>query len=267
MDVVALIATVPRVEELFSISLPSLVSQIKPPDAVFLIQDHSILTDEQISQIKMLLSPLRVYVYGNSGASGAAGSWNTGIEHISKAYGECYIAILDDDDSWHPEHLRLCLSNSNRGASDLVLSGIEAFKAGKKADCLVPNDVRVDEFLVGNPGWQGSNTFIKLSTLKKVGGFTDGLISCNDRDLAIRVLSDENLAVSYTNQVSVRWNFGNQPSALSAPGSPQKLRGCAQFLRLHSHRMTASQQDAFFHRMDCLFKLCKAKIIREMEQL
>ena len=50
-----------------------------------------------------------------------------------------------------------------------------------------PNQLSVNDFLIGNPGIQGSNIFIRLSCFLEAGGFDENIKSCTDRDLCIRI--------------------------------------------------------------------------------
>lgn len=66
----------------------------------------------------------------------------------------------------------------------------------KRSDCEKPNifsieDLCVSNFLIGNPGVQGSNMFFKFSSVLKINGFDENLSSCTDRDFMIRFLSQK----------------------------------------------------------------------------
>ena len=129
----------------------------------------------------------------------------------------------------------------------------------------IPDNISAADFLIGNPGWQGSNTFISLSSALRIGGYTDGLISCNDRDFAIRALELGDLDIQYTRRVTVDWHINQAPDALSAVGSEQKLKGSAQFLRFHGGKMSPIQREQFFRRMESLFGLNKMTIERTVQ--
>ena len=264
MDVVALIATVPRFDSLLNISLPSIKAQVYQPRQIVLVVDQCDLTEEEVSLLQSLVAPITLTILNNQRCQGAAGSWNTGISYIREQLPESYIAILDDDDFWSPSHLQLCIDNSLEGAADVVLSGIAIMKEGQLIARNVPADIDVEAFLIGNPGWQGSNTFIKAQLLADVRGFSDGLVSSNDKDLAIRVLSLPNVSISYTQDVSVVWNLALHANALSAKGSYQKLIGCAQFLYLHGYLMTHEQRAKYFERIALLFGLSAEAILHEL---
>lgn len=267
MTIIALIATVPRFNDLLSISIPSIARQKKLPHAIVIVTDKGTLTPDEQSLLIYASPKIKMYFVENMRADGVAGSWNTGIDFISKYHSECYIAILDDDDIWLPNHLYICSQLAKKSNADLVLSGIGVLTNQIVVANNIPYNIELSDFLVGNPGWQGSNTFIWLQTLKKAGGYTDGLISSNDKDFAIKVLGVKGLEIAYSNEVTVHWQCGHNPLALSAKGSRQKLRGNAQFLFLHGNKMHAEQMKSYFQRMDVFFQLKEKDIKIELEKV
>lgn len=266
-SVIVLIATTPRLSLLSEHALPSVINQTCQPKAVVIVSDMRSLDEKEVENLRSKLKSITLHVLVNSRASGAAGSWNTGINYISDNFPNSYIAIIDDDDVWQPEHLSSCLLRSEEGKADIVLSGINVNIDNKTVATNIPKDLKVSDFLVGNPGWQGSNTFIKTGLATKVGGFTDGLTSGNDKDFAIRILESDLATIRYTNTATVDWMCNQSPDALSAPGSKQKLRGCAQFLKLHGEKMSRSEMEIYFERTAALFALSKNDILDEMELL
>lgn len=265
--VIVLIATTPRLALLTENALPSILNQTAVPAAVVIVSDKRHLSQDEALLLRTKFSSIPLYLMKNSRKAGAAGSWNTGIDFIAERFPESYIAIIDDDDRWDPSHLNSCLSNSNSGTADVILSGIKIIINQEIVALNIPKEVSVHDFLIGNPGWQGSNTFMKTEFAKKVGGFTDGLISGNDRDFAIRALEYTEVQMNYTNKATVDWVCNKSPDALSAPGSKQKLRGSAQFLKLHGNKMTVQDMDSYFLRAQELFSLSKQDIIDEIRIL
>jgi glycosyltransferase involved in cell wall biosynthesis len=259
--VVVLVATTPRFTYLISQAIDSVVAQTVKAMAVVVVSDRRELTIEEVHILRNKLVDTPLVVLKNQFLAGVAGSWNSGIQYIAKNFCKSYIAILDDDDRWLPEHLQSCLKHSDNGTADIILSGINIIKNDNLIGTNIPRDVIVDDFLTGNPGWQGSNTFISVQTALSIDGYTNGMVSSNDRDFAIRCLSLPNVKVRYTNCATVNWRVGHTDSALSAAGSDQKLQGSVQFLQKYMHRMSAQQIDQYFTRMENLFNLDKARIL------
>ncbi|MBO2661871.1 MULTISPECIES: glycosyltransferase family 2 protein [Shewanella] len=263
---VVLMASRPTLEYLLEVSLPSVVSQSLLPDEVVIVADKMPFTDVQQQVIAQCLPGIPVSFLYNRRAPGAAGAWNTGLDYVQANYPEAWVAILDDDDLWQTNHLQSCAELVADNV-DAVISGIEVRRHGETLALNTPKDLKYTDFLVKNPGWQGSNTFVRLSAIQAVGGFTDGLVSCNDRDLAIRMLLRAPERFRYTDTVTVVWHCNQSEEALSAPNSPQKRKGCAQFLRLHEHRMSPADKQAFFGRLQTLFKISEADIMEEYQSM
>jgi glycosyltransferase involved in cell wall biosynthesis len=90
----------------------------------------------------------------NARTKGAAGAWNTGLDFIRANFGDAWVAILDDDDEWEDDHLRLCKSGAT-GDVGAVISGIVTYVDGVPASVAVHDKFESRSFLSHNPGWQG----------------------------------------------------------------------------------------------------------------
>ena len=171
-----------------------------------------------------------------------------------------YVAILDDDDEWEPLHLEAARDVAATFGADVVVSGLRHMVDGVEVPRTLPKGLQVDHFLAGNPGWQGSNTFILQKILVRSGGFREGLPSLNDRDLAVRVLSDSDISIAYTNLWTARWYHRNRET-LSAPRSPAKIAGLRMFWRLYRSKMSDSVEQQFFSRAANYFGIDRNEIV------
>jgi glycosyltransferase involved in cell wall biosynthesis len=190
----------------------------------------------------------------NSRSKGNAGAWNTGLEWIGKNDSNAWVAILDDDDTWEPQHLNNCM-NAVEGNEDGIVSPIQTIVNGEPLPAEVKNKFTVCDFLRGNPGWQGSNTFLKYSTFQKVGFFDEELSCTHDRDLAIRLLSTPAFRLKILSQVTAK--YYSETHRISLTNSPQKKIGMIQFWRKHSWRMSDEDKIAFLERAENMFHLPK----------
>ena len=268
LPVIALIATTPRVELLQNRALPSIQRQSHPPEAVVVVADQRRLTAEETEASVAAVPMLPSYLLANVLTRGVAGAWNTGLKFIARRWPACYVAILDDDDEWDSDHIETCFGTAHQaGWPDVVVSGLRILRDGEEIPRPPPARLHVDDFLVGNPGWQGSNTFVSIQTLLKAGMFTEGLASTNDRDLAIRILSQPRSRIAFTGKHTTTWNIDSHRTSLSSPGSAEKSRGLASFLRLHGHRMTPEIRDRFYMRAQQLFGLTAEDILKAQEAL
>jgi hypothetical protein len=253
--VTALIATRPRWKSLISVSLPSLLKQTWRPHEVVIVADSRPLSPSECASVKGQLARHQITILRNDRMAGVAGSWNTGLADIRARRPEAFVAILDDDDEWDEDHLEKCadIVKTTDGTVDVVVSGLRILRDGKELPRSAPLSLSVEEFLTGNPGWQGSNTFVRAETLRHAGDFTDGLQSLNDRDLAVRVLSLDGIQLGFTGRMTTTWHLGREPDTLSRAGAPEKRLGIMQFLALHGHRMSPVVKAAFAERCRQLF--------------
>jgi hypothetical protein len=269
MAVIGLVASHPREKLLLTRSLPSIRAQTRPVDALVIATDRTALCEDTKRGIRLLLQPILVVFVQNLGTHGVAGTLNAGLDVIARHWPQCYVAILDDDDRWDPEHIDCCYKKAEAsGWPDIVLSGLRVWKDGIEIPRLLPKGLRPCDFLAGNPGWQGSNTFVKFCSLRKCGSFTPGLISSGDRDFAIRLLSQPGTRIAYTGKFTSNWICAESPEALSAPASEQKLTGLAQFYALYGGHMARPRiREAFFHRAKLFFQFEEHEILEKMQQL
>lgn len=257
---VVLIATCDRLPLLLERSLPSVAAQLVEPVGVVLVNDGTPFKRSEIHAVEAILGHIPLVSLANDGARGAAGAWNTGIRYLAQRDFTGYLAILDDDDSWEVDHLSLNMETARGANADVVVSGLRhitsvGVKETKLCEALKPTD-----FYVGNPGWQGSNTFVRMQAMLDAGGFREGLPSCNDRDLAVRLLSQPALRVCYTNHWTANWYADGSSQTLSSPGTTSKRDGLRWFWHLYGDFMTDEQRAAFFERAARLFLVGRAEI-------
>lgn len=260
-SLVVLIATKPRIDSLVKVALPSIARQTLAPSAVYIVADRRTLTSIECKHLTNQFPSLNFQFLNNENSPGAAGTWNTGLREIDLVEKDCYVAILDDDDVWDADHLEVCYSTAARNQwPDIVISGLRIMKEGLEIPRPIVEEVCVDDFLVGNPGWQGSNTFAQISAFRKAGYFTDGLQSSNDRDLAIRLLSLPEIQVAFTKKFTSNWRLDAEPDCLSRRRGSEKISGLRQFLHLHGSKMTIVQRIQFFGRCNHLFGVTEQEL-------
>lgn len=117
------------------------------------------------------------------GAGTAGASRNAGAVLTSSPY----LAFLDDDDLWQPDHLeRLHLSLSRDDADFAV-----AWTAADDPTFVfarMTSGLRVRDVVSRNPGFVGSNFLVRTDVFRSVGGFDPALRVANDQDLLVRLL-------------------------------------------------------------------------------
>ena len=250
---VALVATQNRWELLTRFSLPSIRRQSRPPALALVVNDGPAFSSAEHREIEAVLSPVPAVVLQNHRAAGAAGAWNTGLAHLRQRGHDGFVAILDDDDAWDPCHLEASHGVAASQGAEVVVSGLRRVVDGAEVPRPLPERLGARDFLVGNPGWQGSNTYVSMARLAQVRGFRDGLASLNDRDLAHRLLRLSGLRVGYTGRWTSTWQVRSDHAALSAPRSPAKISGLRWFWTIYGPEMSADEAAAFFQRASRCF--------------
>ena len=260
--VAALLATCGREELLCQRSMPSVVGQSLLPEAVVIVADGVPLSRRAYRRLDHLCAGIPLVLLKNRRVPGAAGAWNTGIDHLAKVGFSGFIAVLDDDDHWDREHSEVNLQTARARGANLVVSGLRLHAADGPVPRPLIRELSARDFLVGNPGWQGSNTFVDLELLRAVGGFTDGLASLNDRDLAIRLLRHSKARPALTRRWTATW-YCDTVGALSEPRSVAKREGLRQFWIMYGEEMSDDEKTAFFTRARHLFGIPAEEITGE----
>ena len=181
-----------RVEELFNLSLHSVLQQTVKPDSIVVVDDNndSCVSNKIKTKISIIGNSSVHYIRNTRTCNmSGTGAWNTGVDFLAEKLGnDSYFAILDDDDSWDEEYLENINHEINNNPNAIAI-----FAFLKRSDCATesifyPSDLTVKNFLLGNPGIQGSNMCFKIESFMEIDGFDEKLASCTDRDLMIRFL-------------------------------------------------------------------------------
>ena len=133
--VAVLVATANRTHYLKSRTLVSVGSQTRPPVRLVVVDDSDA---ENTDQTRRLVEgwhfpSVNVDFLRNRRTKGAAGAWNSGLDHLLRTSNvspdQIYVAILDDDDEWLPHHLESCSATIGGRRSR---SGRDAFLADRR---------------------------------------------------------------------------------------------------------------------------------------
>jgi len=247
LPLVVVLATCNRPVLLAERSLASLSAQTRAPDAVVVVDDSDPLhRARNAAAVKLAAGLPQAELIPNARTAGAAGAWNTALSWASARYADCWIAMLDDDDAWAPRHLELCGALARPGV-DAVISGIQLRLYGVLQPWSSPPPMTFRDFLRGNPGWQGSNTFVRLSRLLEAGAFDEALESTHDRDLAIRLLRLPRFRATQTGVCTATYHLDDEPR-LSTARSERKRLGLAAFWAKHRALMDDEDARAFLDR-------------------
>ena len=248
-----------RLELLEHRSLESVKKQTLCPDVVVLVLDYEI---DEIIRGKIELIKERVWsaqkhrlefiVIGNRRTKNtASGAWNSGLDELCRRYGRnaegLFVAVLDDDDAWTPDHLELCHELAAKTNADMVIPGLIRHESetdqGRFQD--IPPGLEPEKLFIKNTHIQGSNLFLRLSRLLEVGGFDENLPSCTDRDLCIRLSRLESFKTASLNAHTVHHYADSRSDRLTInPGT--KGVGLKRFFEKHAPDFPNNAHDDFY---------------------
>ena len=259
LQLVVLVTLTNRIHLHKSRTIPSLTRQSKGWDLLVVVDDSTESTDEIRTLFESSGLPQMVYVR-NRRSRGAAGSWNTGLSAIGERMPDAWVAILDDDDEWSGEHLSSCYEMSKK-ETDAVISGIVTYVDESPASIPHLGPFERSAFLYHNPGWQGSNTFVKLSQVVRAGLFDESLACTHDRDLALRLLALDGFRHTRTGLVTVKYHVSVNEPAYTRRLNPQKLEGLRGFWKKYQASMDEPTKSRFLDHALKMFGFRPAQII------
>ncbi len=273
-SIVAIIATKNRPILLKDRALKSILNQKRFPSEIIIIDDSDEKYQDQNRKIADEIGTIIKCTYlKNQRTPGASGAWNTGITHVFKHSGKpsnIYIAILDDDDEWLPDYLNSCFRLISENPNiDWIVPDFHRVETSRENPFFqeAPKKVFTDLFIVGNPGIQGSNLFLRLSTFLEAGCFDENLSSCTDRDLCIRLCDLGDIAYTRLPEIMMLHYAEPQRLRLSTPHSPNKMNGLTAFWLKYHGRMTEAQREAFCSRSKLLFNWLPSNTTQRKEHL
>ena len=261
LKLAVVVATADRADLLANRALPSVASQTLSPSQVVVVDDsQSPGNAEQTARCARDWNcpDARVAFLRNRRTKGAAGAWNSALDHLLRhGRGDpssVYVAILDDDDRWLPEHLAACAAAIQRQGLDMVATPFWRIEGdGDRHLMQPPTELLAADFLIGNPGIQGSNLVCRLGVLLEAGLFDEALPSCTDRDLCIRIADLPDVAYGVASRPTVEHFACRSRQRLSTPVSHAKQAGLNGFFRKCRLRMSSGQRASFARRAEDLF--------------
>lgn len=260
MKIIGVITTKNR-PQLFSKALSSALSQSRKLDQLIVVSDS---TTDNLAIEKQIAGERAVFltdIYTNN----YAGSLNTALHFVieqnlfsAHSYDDTYIAFLDDDDVWNKNYLEKCESVVTKG-EDFVITGLNYYDEYKCQKLSIPQTVSIGDFLEGNPHIQGSNTFVKFSTLLKAGLFDENMSSTTDRDIFTRIMMLKPTWV-VVNEHLVDVDARNDRIRITN-NTEKKCDGLRKFYYKYNGWMSEDIKKAFFLRAESAFNIQKMDIL------
>jgi len=215
-------------------ALDSALQQQHLPAEVIVVDDLDDKPTAAVVQVTALRTEIPLRRIVNRLNPGASGSRNAG----AAASGSEFIAFLDDDDVWLPEHLARALAEIDRTGADAVISGLRRIKHDGAVQSIVipPCEVIEGRMFDKNFGMTGSNLVIRRSAFERVGGFDTALPVFNDWDFLIRMI-DGGVGYAVVKDLTVEW-LEHEGERISTP-TVRRAAGIESFVAKHGAAMTA----------------------------
>ena len=266
MKIIGIIATKNRFEY-FERALKSAITQKRRLDELIVVSDSEA---DMKGRERQLTESASAYFLDDEREHNYAGSLNTAIHFIltKELFGltdseQTYVAFLDDDDVWEDEYILAC--EKALIDEDFVVSGIVYCNEQGEQPLSIPHELSVESFLQGNPHLQGSNTFVKLSTLLKAGLFDENMSSTTDRDIFTRIML-LNPTYAVVNRHLVKVDAFNSRERITN-GRAKKAEGLRKFFYKYGGYMSEPVKSAFFARAKNLFGIDKENICNVPQRL
>jgi len=240
-DLVAIIATKNRPQLLFQRALKSILLQTCQPGRIIVVEDRRGENPPSLIQPYLSKHYPSVEHLINRRVPGLSGTLNTGLDQCYRrtiGKRDLLVAVLDDDDSWEPNHLQVCLDTARKNNANMVVSGLIRHEnlVGAGTPQPIPQFLDRRKLFIGGQNIQGSNLFVSLKMLLEAGVFDEGLMSCTDRDLCLRLAELPELCYATTNTHTVHHYADPRTDRLTTPGSEPKIKGLHAFFGKYSHQ-------------------------------
>ena len=254
--------------QLLSRAVSSAISQTRKPDRLIICSDSN--ESECIDKERLLAVKHGIFYISNNHTRNCSGVRNCAVLSYIKnnlvdihKFDSHYIAFLDDDDFWHETYVEKCYNNIIN-EPDFIVSGLIFQDGDSEKKLSIPQNLDVSSFLQSNQHIQGSNIFIKLTSLLKCGLFDENMSSTVDRDLFVRlmflnpnyVIINEHLV--YADVDNSRWRITNSIEL--------KKKDLKTFFLKYSGIMSADTKSAFFERIKRLFNIDIHDILENPKQ-
>ncbi|WP_179348748.1 glycosyltransferase [Winogradskyella pacifica] len=261
MVVFTVVVTCNRVK-LLERALKSIHNQVRKPNFVIVVsnsQQKNHLAEQEICKA------YNVVWIKNKRTNNYSGALNTGIEYFISSNDiddTVYFSSLDDDDEWHFDYLDAMTSNTTN--EDIVFTNLIRKDSNAASFLKLPKQLDFHNFLYGNPGVGGSNTFVRLKTLLKAGGFDEAMVATVDRDLFVRLFQlKPKYRVLESNLVTLHVENTRQRLTNNLELKKESYR---YFYYKYQHFMTSLDKERFFNRAKKVFELNENDIVRSIRK-
>ncbi|WP_321476954.1 glycosyltransferase [uncultured Paludibaculum sp.] len=206
----------------------SVLSQTMGDFELLVVDDRS--SDESVAIVRRAQDP-RILLLAAKG-EGVSAARNTGLRAASGKY----VAFLDADDLWVPEHLQLHIDHlGNRREVDLTFSSVKWIdEAGRPLGRPVSSHVgrfSYEDLLLEYRPVTTSSWVVRRSALDQAGGFDGALATGSDHDLCLRMALIRDLNVEGLERPQILYR--RRPGQITADRA-RKAVGWCQLVDKHA---------------------------------
>lgn len=223
---ISCIITLYNRQEFINGAINSILNQSLKPNEIIVVDNSS----KSISIDQKYFDKIKIFKILPH--AGLAQALNFGI---SVSTGE-YVSFLEDDDYW-PENYLEQVYNEKNLKYDYIVTPIKKNINDQISDYKNPkNKIKLNNFLISNPGINISNLSVKKSSLFEVGGFDTDLTVSVDKNLIIKFIIN-NYKHAVCDDVSTIKRFHNNNLTFSN-NTKTYLKNLEKFYFKYSYLMT-----------------------------
>ncbi len=176
-----------------------------------------------------------------------------------------FLAFLDDDDEWEPNHLQKCIKSLIQNHTDLAISWTKkVWSHGSEPGLRMREDVAYQDALRGNPGLTGSNFVIRREAYLEVEGFDPSLRVSNDLDFLLRFLRGGG-AYSVLPEYTVRQHVHGSDQLTDL--SEARASGLLAFVTKYDSEMSRSAKRAWTREIASIRRRTESSVVDRLRYL
>ena len=220
-------------------SINSIKKQSEPVDKIIIASESAIN------------APYEIHI--NPYQNGLARNTMQALTKIFIKYGaNVFIATLDDDDQWKEHYIKEVKKKIQNGFN-FIATQLLVKKENKTIDIYKPSNIKMNDFLYGNPGIHGSNKVFKLNIALEAGGMPKHINAATDRAFNINLLRHPEIKFCIIKKPLVIYNKDVSRSRIT--NDPKRIVELQAFYKHFWNHIDESQKNQINKRHETLHQL------------